>query len=303
MFFTYANHNNKKNIAGFTTEIIEFSDIPKFVTSNSYCSNSLVGGSRATNIDKSLPSGIEKYNGKEDVLIIDIDENLFIEQAIELFKAYKFYLITTQSHRKMKGGKLQGDRFRMFILLDETIDDYEYRILFTRWIYSTYSFIDQSCKNHNRLFYASPQDARVIFNDGIAMKMPIPIIAEEISSASVMPAKPITVLTNQSTRTVSWNGLQLEVLENIEEEETTHEGGNGLDEEAKLRGKEKYLSEHYYAGNKSICLFNVACMMKKDGFSEDFTTDYLINYWNSKATSTDKMSSALQNIRGAFKLN
>ena len=115
MYLTIASHNSEKEITGFKTEIVNFKDIPELVKKFSYCSNSLKDGRRTRNKDKSLQIGIEAYAGKEDVLILDVDAGVTIEQMSIFFGEYNYIIVTTKSHRKIKNGVMQGDRFRLFL--------------------------------------------------------------------------------------------------------------------------------------------------------------------------------------------
>ena len=136
---------------------VEFNDIPSMVLSGcSYCACKLKDEYRLD----------DNFEGKVDVLIIDVDETCNIDQAKQLFGKYKFYIITTRTHQKEKHG-LVCDRFRIFFELSETVDDRKMmEEIYTDFI-NTYPFIDTSCRNVSRFFYPSPKDAVVIKNDGI----------------------------------------------------------------------------------------------------------------------------------------
>ena len=303
MYFTIANHNNEQKESGFETLDIDFKDIPKYVLSNGYCSNSLVDGSRARNKDSKQPIGIERYNGKENVLILDIDDGVTIKTIQECFRKYNCIIITTRHHHKIKAGKMQGDRFRVFLEI-EPINDYNLRIKLITGIYKTFIFIDQACKNANRFFYSSPNDAEVFVNItgrkfNIQKYQTIFDSESEVGQIQQNDPEPIP-LPNQEFKTVKWAGMTFKVLVKNTEEEEYYDGE--IDEEAKLRGIQTFLEDEYYQGQKSNTLFRASAMMINDGFSDEFIEDYLISYWHSKSSSTDRMRDAQQNIRGAFKL-
>jgi len=222
------------------------------------------------------------FEGLVDVLIIDVDDTCNIEQALLIFKKYKFYLITSKSHQIDKGGVV-CDRFRLFFELAETQND---RVLL-EYIYSSfidiYPFIDTSCRNVSRFFYSSPADAKVIFNEGkkYSSRMIAMGVEEEVveKTTPTMPEKK------------GW----LKRPENVEVSygETS--------EENKLVGVGIFLDNEFVQGNKSNCLFQASSMMVSDGFDENFIVDHLLSEWESRRGSRDKFADAKYNICGAFK--
>ncbi len=304
MFFTIADHNNNKNQNGFSTIEIDFKDIPNYVLASGYASNSLVDGSRKRNKDNSNPTGVESYNGKENVLILDIDDGVTIEQIQTIFSKYDYIIITTKSHRAMKGGTMQGDRFRVFLKI-EMIDEYEVRQTIIGNIYKTFFFIDQACKNANRFFYASPADAIVIVNetnrmfDAMKYSFDTPNTDKHIPTTS-------KVATNRCESDLNglfvWNELE-DCYINDTSGERDLNTGSGLDDvEVKLLGVRAYLDEHFFQGNKGNCLFNCGCMMKGDYvFTDDEIVDILMAEWEQRKSGKDRYNDALSGIKNSLK--
>ena len=286
MHFTVANHGVRHNPNGYINyPDVSFDDIPDMVTNDTnYCACRLKDNYRLD----------DNFDGCVDVLVIDVDEACSIEQAKQIFKKYEFYLITTRSHQKDKGG-IKCDRFRLFIPLDKTVHIREQmEEIYSRFI-DTYFFVDTKCRNVSRFFYSSPRDAYVYHNKG--KKYPTKLTELGIESKEEVSPIPNHTLTHKDAVfrfceiREEWVNEYGEVLES----------DNQTDEEAKLKGVEAFLESDYYQGNKSNCLFRASAMMKRDGFDEDFIADYLIDYWQKHASRTDKMRDALQNIKGGFK--
>ncbi len=282
MYFTVANHNNAKNPNGFVNYEVEFEDLEDMTTSGcAYCACKLKDEYRLD----------DNFDGNVDVLVIDIDKVCTLEQAKELFKKYEFYLITTKSHQREKNGEV-CDRFRLFFKLDKTIHIREHiENIYSQFI-DKFTFIDTSCRNVSRYFYASPSDAIVYHNQGKKYSTNI-IIETEVEIAE--QEKPVQYnnpddifIYNEITE--DWRNSYGDVLE----------GGNGeLDNEAHLKGIQKYLDEEYTPGNRANCLFQAGIMMLRDGFDENFMIDYLLVEFNKRGG--DKQSVAMQQLRNAVK--
>lgn len=303
MFFTVSTHNDIKRLDGFRTIDIEFEELPNYVMQYSYCSNGLVNGVRSKNTDNNNPTGYEAYDGKEDVVILDVDDSVTIEQAQLIFAEYECIIITTKSHRKDKGGKV-CDRFRIFLRLDKTINDYYYRQTVMDYIYRNYDFVDQVCKSTNRLFFSSPSNSEVYINKGkrfvvsnIISKDIIPHSVTETAQISTNDSQVVSQVTSDEIYRYSeilevWITDSGIVLEN-EKGETS--------DEVKLKGIKKFLDDEFYQGNKGNSLFSAGCIMKKDGFNDDFIVDYLLKEWEARNCSTDKFRDALLNIKNSLK--
>jgi len=301
--------NNTKDVftTGWDSAELSFDEIPNWVRQDKlmgYCSNLLIDGSRESNKDRSAETGIERYAGKESILIIDIDNKLgkrtiTIPQAIDTFGEFKYIIVTTKSHSE------NFHNFRLFIELDNMIDDYHDRKKIMDYVYSTYPFIDQACKNCNRLFYTSPIDALVyknekgkVFNTSKILKN-----SNKYHSITKMDDKqqndtlPIP-MPNQEFKTVKWMGRTIKILkENKHEEEYNGE----ITEDGKLKGVQTLLDNEYVQGSKGNTLFKASAMLKKDGFDDDFIFDYLMAEWTNRGSSTDKFRDFKQNVLGGLK--
>jgi len=298
--FTVANHGRKRDATGYIHyDDIEFSDVPDIATSGfNYCACKLANEYRLD----------DNFDGSVDVLIIDVDETCTMEDAKIIFKEYEYYIITTKSHQKDKGGII-CDRFRIFIPLNETVHIREkMEEIYSRFI-SIYDFIDTSCRNVSRFFYSSPSDAIVIHHEGRKYNTKL----SSISSDDIMNIKSEIEMPENIETMTTWIGVLTQdtyVFDELLEQYVNGFGqiliGGATDgevsEDAKLKGIDKYLDEEYYQGNKSNCLFKTASMMKRDGcFTDDFIADYLINFWQSKASRGDKLRDAKQNILNGIK--
>lgn len=283
MNFTVATHGKKKDATGYLHyEDVDFSDIPAMVTHGlNYCACKLKNEYRLD----------DNFDGHVDVLIIDVDEICTIKMAVEIFARYQFYLITSKSHQKEKGG-LVCDRFRLFIPLDKTVYiRQEMEEIYNRFI-GKYDFIDKSCRNVSRFFYSSPKDAEIIYNDGKKYKT---YLSERLDDIVLTHDKKEEVVEYAPARKTGW----LKRPDNVVVE---YEYSSATTEENYLKGIESYMDENYYQGNKGNCLFNAACMMMKDGFDDDYIANHLIAEWTKRGSSTDRLADCMANIKGAFKL-
>ena len=286
MYFTVANHNDEKNPKDFINyDDVEFEDIPAMTTSGfSYCACKLKDNYRTDN----------NFDGSVDVLIVDIDESCTIKQAQFLFSEYEFFIITTRSHQKDKGGKI-CDRFRLFLKLDKTVHiRQQAEEIYLRFI-KIFPFVDVKCKNVSRFFYSSPENALVIYNKGKCYSSYIAHSITETAQKSTKEVKEVSALgSNEIYRFNEISGVwQTDSGEVLSAEVNT--------EENQLKGILVFLDREFYQGNKGNALFNASCMMKKDGFVDDFIVDYLIKEWERRSSQTDKFRDALLNIKNGLK--
>ena len=267
---------------------VEFDRIEEWIRSDTlkgYCSNQLSNGSRAKNKDQSLDTGIESYAGGEYVLILDIDEAITIPMAVEIFKGYRNIIITTKSHKAWE------HRFRVFIELEEPIMGYYDRIDIMKFFYSTYSFVDQSCKNANRLFYTSPINAECYKNldgkkfsfkktiDASTLNITVPKTAkQEVRGVDIQKTakeglnRPLDDIFRFNELTELWSNDYGEVLE----------GGEVGGEESSLKGATMILDSDFYKGQRNHTLFRVAKMLVDDGLNEDTIADFMMKENDSR---------------------
>jgi len=91
MNFTIASHNDKYNAKEFIHyDSVEFENIPEMVTAGYAYASAKFKGNHRLDIN---------YEGYEDVLILDIDEDVTLEQAKIIFKKYTNFIITSKSHQ------------------------------------------------------------------------------------------------------------------------------------------------------------------------------------------------------------
>ncbi len=284
MFISIANHNSEKIPKGFKCENVDFKDIPKRIKNDqAYCACKLKDEYR---LDKN-------FEGHVDFLILDVDESCSLVAAQNIFKKFTYFIITTRHHQREKNNVV-CDRFRVFIPLDETVHDGVYmRTLYEQAI-NKYPFLDKSCVNVSRLFYASPKDSIVIENDGKPYKTKLMKILKQ-EDYKLPDIKP-TPLPNQEFEYKKLFGRDVKVIVGGAEDV---EYSGELDEEAHLRGIEKYLEDEYYAGNRANALFSAACMMRNDNFSQDEAINYLLAYFNKHGGKSQNV--ALSQIVGAYK--
>lgn len=263
MNFTVANHNSATNPNNFIHyDSVEFSDIPQMATSGScYCACKLKNNYRADN----------NFDGSVDVLIIDIDEDCTIEQAKVLFKRYEFFIITSKSHQKEKNG-IVCDRFRIFFKLDKTINiRQEMEEIYSLFI-DKYPFVDTSCRNVSRFFYSSPFEAEVIYNKGIKYKTKIPICVNPMGVEDTNGSKEVSLPKVRGIYVLDeitglWTNEFNEVLVDDNQNDTTLEN--------KLKGGIALLDKEFYSGNRNNAIFSCACMLLKDGLSEQEVVDFI----------------------------
>ena len=282
MNFTVANHNDKYQSKGFIHyDSVEFENIPEMVTAGyAYASGRFKDNHRLNN----------NYEGYEDVLILDIDDGCSIEQAQSIFGRYKHFIITTKSHQKNKNGFV-CDRFRVFLLLSETILHETIRENLIKSVFDKFSFIDASCKNSSRFYYSSPSDAIIIYNDG--RTYPSYSINQTLSTVEDTETEKITHTMDSdffifNELTEQWENKYGDVLKG--------EGG-GID--SKLKGAITILDDEFYSGQRNHVLFKVACMLLKDGLSEDDVANFIIKENDSRDGL--KLSEVMACIKSAIR--
>lgn len=266
MFFTVATHNDAKNAKGFINyDDIEFNDIPEIVTSGYAYSAGKFKDEHRKN---------DNWIGCEDVLILDVDDGCTIKQAMEIFKKYRHYIITSRSHMKDKNG-LVCERFRIFLQLENTINDISTRDAFIRGVMDVYCFVDGSCKDRGRFFYSSPSDAEVFYNEGKLFPVIVtetPQITPKVQKAMIIPSNDIYRFCELRNVWIDKHGNELE----------SGYSDDGINYEAKLKGAISVLDNEYYSGNRNHCIFKVACMLLNDGLDEDTVANFLIDQNNQR---------------------
>jgi len=109
----------------------------------------------------------ENYRNKKNFIEaesigLDIDENISIARAKELFANHRHLIMPTKNHQKMKNGKI-CDRFRVILFLSRPIkSETEY---YATWytLKTQFPFIDPACKDPSR--YWDPSTSVLSFNE------------------------------------------------------------------------------------------------------------------------------------------
>ena len=99
---------------------------------------------------------LENYEGKQNLIIIDIDDGMKLETAKLMFSEYKCMIATTKSHQKEKNGVV-CDRFRIIFLADREINlDTDSYSTFMGNVYDALGIpADKSCRDASRFYYSS----------------------------------------------------------------------------------------------------------------------------------------------------
>lgn len=282
MNFTVANHNNRYESKGFAHyDDVDFEDIPKMIMSGfAYASGKFKDGHRLD----------VNYEGEEDVLILDIDENVTLAQSRVIFKKYTNFIITSKSHQKEKNN-IVCDRYRVFLKLESTLHEPEDRVNFINNVFSNFPFVDKSCRNSSRFYYSSPDNAEVYYNEGKLFPV-ITIKAEERALEVKTECTPSPSIPEGVYAYIDglgqWVNSRGEILE----------GEGSL--ENNLKGARIYLDNEYYSGNRNNALFNCACMLFGDDVDEDDIVDFMMA--ENEERDSVSFNELMQCIKSAKKL-
>ncbi len=143
---------------GFLKASGTFAGLHKIVNSNYRYSAGTFAGSYIND---------ENYLKEQNLFIIDVDEEMSIEDAKNLFSGMTYLITTTKSHRKDKNGQI-CDRFRIIL---PTISKFH---LDHKTYSKTYMNVlnalgipeaDSKCKNASRWYYGNP-DGEHWYNEG-----------------------------------------------------------------------------------------------------------------------------------------
>lgn len=97
----------------YEDDVAEFNDLHELVKMDNmhWVNHHLLDGHRQE--DNAIPG----FN----LLVIDVDDGVAMDTAKLLLKDFKYLMHTTKSHKVMKGGIMQGDRFRIIMPLSHTL--------------------------------------------------------------------------------------------------------------------------------------------------------------------------------------
>jgi len=110
------------------------------------------------------------------MLPIDVDKTLTIRQALVQFKDYEYVLYTSFNHQLQKGDEEPCDRFRLFFLLEEPVENEEF-MLRRKSLKQFVEFLDPTSLSVSRAFYepscseATYEDSMFYHNTGKALNV------------------------------------------------------------------------------------------------------------------------------------
>ncbi len=107
----------------------------------------------------------ENWTG-QDLLILDIDDGLPIQQALEKFKEYMAMIHTSASHQKDKKG-VKCDRYRVIIPLTKrtSCTKDEYKDTMKLLSEKVYNFIDHKCVDAARIYFGAAH-SEIYYTEG-----------------------------------------------------------------------------------------------------------------------------------------
>ena len=146
--------NYSKSLKGWTNRDIEWNRL-KNVLSNSKIQFTPVayknGVKKSKNLDRT----------KQNMIVIDVDDNLSLVECQRMFSKYKYLIGTTKSHDKLKQGKV-CNRYRLLLpSINIPLDDDVY----FRALRLMFEFGDIQTETKTSA-YLGNDDALIIYNDG-----------------------------------------------------------------------------------------------------------------------------------------
>lgn len=102
---------------------------------------------------------------KWTMLPIDVDKDMTLKQAITHFKDYECVYYTSFNHQKWKGNEPPCDRFRIFFLLAEPIDNHEFKIR-RNSLKQFIEFLDPTSLSVSRAFYV-PSCSKEMYSESL----------------------------------------------------------------------------------------------------------------------------------------
>jgi hypothetical protein len=158
--WSQAGHNDQFNPHGFLKIETEFSEMPEIIKDGCCYSPYTF-----KNHHRSIENNELNYN----LLMVDFDNVDNMKEIQKKYSAYECLTVTTKSHRKMKGGKMQKDCFRMVFRTEEFVTEKDTGILREAnklFMKKVSNDVDESAKDLGRFFFASPPDAEVWMSSG-----------------------------------------------------------------------------------------------------------------------------------------
>lgn len=115
-----------------------------------------------------IKKGENWSNDNQNLIILDIDDGLTLNEAKNYFKAYKYLICTTKSHKKDKKGFI-CDRFRVILEATNIPRGDEY-FEYMRVMEKTFPFIDKQVNTKTGAFLGFA-DCEYFYNNGSLLDM------------------------------------------------------------------------------------------------------------------------------------
>lgn len=181
----------------------------------------------------------ENYMQEQNLFIVDIDNDLTIEEAKNLFQGMTYLITTTKSHQKEKSGQV-CDRFRIIL---PTISKFHLEPeVYSKMYMNVLSALgveeaDRKCRNPSRWYYGNP-DGEHWYNEG-----------------ELLDIRPFIPDTSQNEATN-------EALTNYENSE------KHTDTDSRVDGAIRWFLSSTSEGNRNENMFRL-CMLLKEHISTD----------------------------------
>ena len=232
------NDTNKFEPQGFIRKQGNFMNIHKII--NSECRYS-AGSFKNEYIND------ENYMQEQNLFIVDIDNDLTIEEAKNLFQGMTYLITTTKSHQKEKNGQI-CDRFRIIL---PTISKFHLEPeIYSKMYMNVLSALgveeaDRKCRNPSRWYYGNP-DGEHWYNEG-----------------ELLDIRPFIPDTSQNEATSE----ALNKYENSEKHAGT---------DTRVDGAIRWFLSSTAEGNRNENMFRL-CMLLKEHISTDIWEDIARN--------------------------
>jgi hypothetical protein len=219
---------------GFSLESLLISNKSSFATCHFEASGKAKDGHRRA----------ESFISGQNIVAFDIDEGMTLDEVIRLLVPYTYLIYTTKSHRTIKHGVMQGDRFRIIL---PTKTEYFVNAEQHKQMYENLSKIlgvisyDVATRNVSRLWFLN-KEGEVYKNE-----------AELLDVTAALPSTEAEAL----------------VMPNIESIEDDDE----LDR--RLKGTYKYFISNTNEGNRNTMVYRFAKMISEFGEDVEMHTEKL----------------------------
>jgi hypothetical protein len=156
------------------------------------------------------------------LIVLDYDDGLTLEQAMQKFARYRYIIGTTKSHQKQKGDKPPCDRFRVVLFFMHNVYSLQvYKENYAKYVEHAGS--DAACKDGARFFFpcveiiacnegysipylVSPTARRTTIRKDLVRNDKEQIVANKTGSEHHIPKKEYHAPTGKSKR--KWSGIE-----------------------------------------------------------------------------------------------